>query len=243
MFLPTVPKAQHHSRSEHHCRSQHHLPEVQPPDVCFAYTAGEIPTLCVALRVRHPLRLRSGQQAIACWLRMTYPRPTVQPPTVCVAYTAGEIPTLCVAASPFNFGHSPPFRMTFPRPTIHPTKSDFIVKRLHPPEVDFIRKADFIAKPRFASLAFRKNPKKAHKQALFSQERLRTPRNQGAFFIHFSQKFCHFMRDFCNHTILTGRVLCAKIALRGDKSPESFEKLLKRNSLRKGLLHTKKYGT
>ena len=24
--LPTVPKAQHHSRSEHHCRRQHHLP-------------------------------------------------------------------------------------------------------------------------------------------------------------------------------------------------------------------------
>ena len=48
---------------------------VQPRTVCFAYTAGEIPTLCVALRVRHPLRLRSGQQAMACWLRMTFPPP------------------------------------------------------------------------------------------------------------------------------------------------------------------------
>ena len=29
-----------------------HRPTVQPPAVCVAYTAGEIPTLCVALRIR-----------------------------------------------------------------------------------------------------------------------------------------------------------------------------------------------
>ena len=93
------------------------------------------------------------------------------------------------------------------------------------------------------TLTFRKNPKKAHKQALFSQKRLRTPRNQGALFMHFSQSFCHFVRDFCNHTILTGRVLCVNIVLRGDKSPKSSQKFIKGKFIKERTFAHKKYGT
>ena len=103
---------------------------MQMRTMCEAYTAGEIPTLCVALRVRHPLRLRSGQQATACWLRMTYPRPTVQMRTECEAYTAAprHRPT---GANAYRV-QSPSRPRSKAFHFINPTKSDFIAKRLHP---------------------------------------------------------------------------------------------------------------